>query len=112
MTTKTNPFTDEQKRAVRKIERLIFARDDAAYREQTAWANENFERLKPIVERAGRALNDAIGGSAANRILGRVACNPPADEAVLAVVAKPYISQADHDSLIEGWVKFFGSVPS
>ena len=108
----TNTVTDEQKRAVRKIERLIFARDAAAYSEQTAWANENFERLKPIVERAGRALNEAVGGAAANRILGRVACNPPADEAVLAVVAKPYISKADYDALTEGWLKFYGSVPA
>jgi hypothetical protein len=134
MTTTTNlsVLTDAQKRAVDEIDRIFEGWSQEEWAAATEVSNANFERLELVRERVdrgcSRGCNDRVNQLAREHNLSdddevalsddayeyrmQGGCAPLAGDAILAAVAKPWISTADYKALVADWETLFGPVPS
>ena len=131
-TTTVSVLTDAQKRTVDAIYRTFEGWTTEQESAATELSNANYDRLRPIVKRVEAQCSQGVSDRVSEltekhgltdeqddaltdeayeyQIKG--GCGPLVGDAILAVVARPWISNGDYRALIQGWDTEFGPVPS
>lgn len=132
MPTNLSLLTYEQKRATQEIYRIFRSWTDEQLEQYTDVANSIFDETSKIAERASTQCGhsasieaeylEAAHDLTEDDVIAlcdevfewqhKGGCAPLAGHAILAVIAKQWITSADYDALTAGWRKHVGPIPA